>query len=397
MMILPYITAISVILLIGILCSMLSEKFKISNMAVLIIAGILLRLIKYEGKPIIELPTIFIAGVSIIALALIVFDGSSRFKFKELDTFSMRALKLFLLLLLFNLTFLSAFVMWRFKIDIFLALIFSTIMTQTAFDVTSSLIKINHTRVLNLLETESILNTPFIVLLPFLILDLKQNIGTTDIMTKFMGYSLPFLQQIIIGVGAGMLVGLVVFKAMKKRYSEKLSPIALITSALISYILAENLGGNGVLAVTALGLFFGNTYLKQKDMLKEFSLMVSSSLEILVFILIGIIIQFPLQLDFLLKGFVVYLVVLLIRYAAIQVAFSSKFNRKEKIFMTLLSPKGIATATLTLTFSTYAIQGMSTVLNLLLISMVYSIIVSSIAAKFQAKFLEETHPTRVLP
>ena len=50
----------------------------------------------------------------------------------------------------------------------------------------------------------------------------------------------------------------------KKQYSEILSPVTLIASTILTYILAEELGGNGVLAVTTLGLFFGNVYIKRK-------------------------------------------------------------------------------------------------------------------------------------
>ena len=85
----------------------------------------------------------------------------------------------------------------------------------------------------------------------------------------------PFLKDFILrfvaGIGAGFLVGIIIFKVMKKAYSEILSPLAVITAALLTYILAENLGGNGVLAITTMGLFFGNVYVKQKIQLMEFS------------------------------------------------------------------------------------------------------------------------------
>ena len=67
------------------------------------------------------------------------------------------------------------------------------------------------------------------------------------------------------------------FKAMKRTYSEVLSPVATITAALLSYILAENLGGNGVLAVTTLGVFFGTITVKKKVHLQEFSSMFANT------------------------------------------------------------------------------------------------------------------------
>ena len=58
---------------------------------------------------------------------------------------------------------------------------------------------------------------------------------------------------------------------MKKYYSYTLSPLAMITAAVLTYVGAEALGGNGVLAVTTAGLMFGNLYhVKHMRKLQEF-------------------------------------------------------------------------------------------------------------------------------
>ncbi len=82
-----YITYISVILLFGLLCTLISNKLKISNVLLLILTGMLLGNIPYNGGQLISFPTEFLAAISIIALAVVVFDGSSRLKFRYFDTF----------------------------------------------------------------------------------------------------------------------------------------------------------------------------------------------------------------------------------------------------------------------------------------------------------------------
>jgi len=388
---LDYLTSLAVLLVIGILCTILSERLKLPNILLLITTGIIIGHINYNGRPLIEFSPIFLTCIGILALVMIIFDSSSRLKLKEFDTFSMRALNLTGVFLLLNLIFLTISVYFIFNINnVFLAMMFAALMSGTAPDIVLTMLKNTKNRVVELLKIESILNTPLIVLIPFIILDLYNDYGKGLFFSKFMESIGPFLQQFVTGIGAGILVGIVVFKVMRTKYSEKLSPIALITAALITYILAENLGGNGVLAVTTLGLFFGNVYVREKDTLHEFSYMFSNSLEILVFILVGIIINFPLNFEFIFKSILLFVIYLVIRYIAVQLCFSKlNYSVKEKLFMTLNVSKGIAVAVVVFILATYNIPKMIPILDIVLAFIVYSIVLSTIVTKLSRNFLGE--------
>jgi NhaP-type Na+/H+ or K+/H+ antiporter len=255
----------------------------------------------------------------------------------------------------------------------------------------------NKHKIVRLLEIESIINTPFIVIIPFIIIDLMKSVNINLIFTKFIEQIAPFLQLIVSGIGAGVLVGIIIFKFMRKAYSEVISPLSIITATLLTYILAENLGGNGVIAVTVLGLFFGNIYVKEKLQLQEFSSIFANSLEILVFILIGMIINIPLNVWFFINSLILFILYLGIRFIAIDFTFhKSNISLKEKVFMTLNVQKGIAVAVIAFTLSImYAdtnnllssIQGVPDILNLILIFMLYSIILSTVLSKFLDYFL----------
>ena len=387
-------TYLVVVIIIGLLCSIIAEKIKIPNVLLLILAGVALNNIHYAGRPLIEFPHLFITTISIVALVMIVFDSSSRFKFKEFDAFSLNALKLTGIWLLFNLILLTSAIRYLFNVNIFISLMFATLMSGTSPDVVLIMVKDSTNKVLQMLKIESILNTPLIVLLPFVILTLIQSVDTL-VLATFVQQIAPFFQQIITGIGAGVLVGLVIFKIMRKTYSETLSPLAIITAALLSYILAENLGGNGVLAVTSAGLFFGNIYVKQKVKLEEFSMLFSTFLEILVFVLVGLLISVPLTINFFLKSGSLFLIYLFIRFIAVQVSFrKADYNLKEKIFISLNAPKGIAVAVVVATLFIYSvpgtltfIDGIKTLLDLSLIFMIYSILVSSIIIKLSKFFV----------
>ncbi|MBR9703464.1 hypothetical protein GOV10_05465, partial [Candidatus Woesearchaeota archaeon] len=196
----------------------------------------------------------------------------------------------------------------------------------------------------------------------------------------------PFLLQIIVGIGTGVFIGAIVFKAMRTWYSESLSPVAVISAALLAYITAENLGGNGVLAVAVLGLLFGNTYVKQKGTLQEFSNITAYSLQILVFIIIGISISLSQDLLFWFASFAILATVLLSRFAVLYIS-NKEFKLRERIFMTLNLPKGIAVAVVAFTLSLQALEGFTLILNLMIIIMVYTLIISSITDRFGKFFL----------
>jgi potassium/hydrogen antiporter len=388
--VLVLLTYLSIILLIGLLTSIISQKFKIPNILLLLLIGVGLGRVVYKGGPLIEFPQLFMTSISILALVMIVFDSSSRFNMKRVDYFSLHTLWLSLVFLIFNLIFLTAFTMLIFDVkSIFLALVFASLMAGTSPAVVLSMFKNVKNKVFEFLGLESLLNTPLIVLLPFIILDLKATLRDELVVSEFIEQFVPLLQQFVVGVGSGVLIGLIMFKFMRKAYSVVLSPLAVITSALLAYIIAENLDGNGVLAVTTMGLLFGNVYVKQKFQLQEFALVFSNSLEILVFVLIGIVIAIPLNADFIIKSLILFSLYLLIRFVSIIFSLRGvNFTFKEKIFMSLNVQKGIAVAVVVFSIATLNIEGMQTILNLTLAFMLYSIILSSVVFKFVKFFVE---------
>lgn len=383
-----YLTYIGVLLLIGLISTIVSRKAKLPNVLILIMVGIALNRITYKGAQLISFPEVFLTSIGILALAMIIFESTSKFKIKEFDKASLPAIKLTVIFLLSCTFFLSLSMHFLYMVGWGLSILFATLMAGTAADVVLSMMPQTKNKVVQLLEVESIINTPVIVLIPFIVLDFMQSVQTEFLMTKFIEQIIPFLQQIVTGIGAGVLIGLLMFKLMKKWYSETLSPMALIVAALLTYVLAENLGGNGVLAVTTMGLLFGSVYLKQKESITGFSTMFSNSLEILLFILVGLIVTIPLTLNFMVFSIGLFLIYLCARYFAVQMSFGREFSLKEKIFMTLDSPKGIAVAVVVFMLATRNVAGIGRINDLILAFMLYSIIVSSVVAKFSKYFIK---------
>lgn len=386
---LSILTAFVILIIVGLIIAEISRKLRISNILLLILTGLLLGQILSDSS-LFFITNETVLTIAVLTLVLVVFDGSSRFKVKSLDTLSFSALRLTGIFLSLNLVFVSIVTLLLFfefsLINLFYALVFSSIISGT--DPASVFIMLHNrtNKVLELLKIEGILNTPIMVLLPFILLDVLNQILTKTTITISAHFS-AILTQILVGIGAGILVGLIFFKGIKK-FSEQTASLTLICSALLSFILAENLGGNGVLAVAVLGFMFGSFYITKKEVMQDFNSMLSNSLEILVFVMIGFIVQINIDLMFLIKSFIIFLTLILTRFAAVKLTFSNKkYTNRELLYMTLNMPKGIAVAVLIFSLSLIKVPQIAIINNLLVLVVIYSLLLSTIVNKFSEKFI----------
>jgi len=392
---LTFLTYIAVILLLGVLLSAFATRLKLPDILFFIVLGLVLGNLDYKGAVLFEFPLMFISTISLLALAMIVFESTSKIKIRSLDTLSLKTLKFVFTFLIINMILFTFATYFVFKINLVLAILFATIMAGTAPSVILPLLGGGGNKVLEILKVEALMNTPLTVLLPFLVLDLHKSLATTRITATFIDLLGPFLAKFVSGIGAGVLVGLILFKIVNKAYSKIYSPLAVVIAALLAYVLAENLGGNGVLAVTALGLFFGNIYIKEKVALMSVETVFAKSLYILVFVLVGSLIKVPLTPEFFMKSGLLFAIYLFIRWMAINFTFRhDRLTGKEKLFMALVCPKGIAVSVVAVVLTGVDLPNISTILDLILVFIIYSIVLSSIMCWLKNYFLPETKKRR---
>jgi len=386
-------TAISVVLLIGVVFSILSKKLRIPEILVLIVVGIILGFFTYKGEPLLHFPTVFLTAVSLLALALIIFDSSSKLRLKELDALSIKALKFVGIFTLLSVTVFTIASKLLLGIPIVLALLFSTITLGTSPDIVLSLLQETKNKIFGFLKLESVFNTPLNVLLPFIIIDFTQ--GQSQI-AGVVELVVPFLTKFVVGIGAGIFVGVILFKIMQKQYSPLYSPLAVIIASLLAYVLAENLHGNGVLAVITLGIFFGNVTVKEKVDVLSVESVLTKAFFIFVFILLGLTIKLPLTAEFFTRSIILFVAYMIIRYIAVILSFrKEKLKPKEILFLTLNAPKGISTAAVVFLLAIYNtpgtiyyIPGISIVLDVTLAFILYSIILSTIVCALKSRFID---------
>jgi NhaP-type Na+/H+ or K+/H+ antiporter len=391
-------TNIALILLIGLVLGLLARKLNVANILLLLLGGLILGKLTYQGAPLFAFSDVFLVAVAVLTLVMIIFDGASRFEWRNVDHHSVKALRVTLYFIFFNVILVSLLVVMLFFNTLTLpnflfAMLFSIIMSGTDPGSVFIMMAKHVTKAIDFLKIEAIINTPFIVILPLLLMDVINKLGFYTVTEALLDKVVPFSKLIIVGIGAGVVIGLLVFRAMKRFYSQTYSPIAMITAALLAYGAAETLEGSGVLAVATLGMFFGNMYVKKKEALQGFSSMLGNTLVILVFLLVGMLIQVELSLSLWLKALVIFAALILTRMSAIFIGLrSDNFSFKEKVFMALSMPKGIAVAVVVFSLSVFPITAayqplMQTVLQLVVITMVYSLLCSSIIDRFSKWFI----------
>lgn len=367
-----FLVFIALIFLLGILSIFLSNFVKVSRILFFLAIGIILSLMG-----LFDLSPIFIAAISILALAMIVFDTSSRFKHRLKDDLSFEAFKLTIIILILNIIFLGIafFFLYSSSVNLWFVVILSLLMLGTDITSLTIMMKKLDTKLIDFLDIESAINTFFVILTPFIAFSL-----TGDYSQGILSSVYPMLLNIILSIGVGVVLGLIFFKLLYTKYRETLSPIIILTSIVLGYIVAENIGGSGVLAVVVIGLFFGAFYLKEKERLIEFSTLFTGSLEILVFILAGIIVKVPLTLDFILISIVLFIILVILRIIAVFASLGDMFDTKEKIFLALNAEKGLEVGVIILALSAMKIPSFEPILQLAVAFMIYSIILSYFVA-----------------
>ena len=76
------ITSIAVLLFVGVICSWVGKKLGVPDAVFLVLAGLAFGHASLRGQPLIEFPELFLSSLSVLALAMIVFDSSARLRLR---------------------------------------------------------------------------------------------------------------------------------------------------------------------------------------------------------------------------------------------------------------------------------------------------------------------------
>lgn len=377
--VLVFLTSITLILLAGIISISLAKRTKFPLPLWLFFIGLFLGNIFYVNRPVIQLTGTFLSAFSIIALIIVLFYSFSSIKFYNFDKSMKEGFRFFAVSLILNAVVLSYLARLYFNLPWFAAIIFSLLISCVEYYAVFSKNHVPQHRILHALKSESFISSSFILLIPFLIISFMQMPGLS-LPGSFFTKAFPVVVDVFAGIGAGIIVSLVLFRFISSRYFEKAVSFVVAAALLIAYIVAKNLGGNGLIAIATIGFVFGNVFLKHKEKIYSQSNIVYAILEIFMFILSGVVVGLPMSFAFYRISLGLFVVYLLIRFISANLSLKH-YTFPEKSEIALFAPKGLATVTVAFALLNYTFSGVIILIQLMLIFFVYSLIFDTILDK----------------
>jgi len=207
-----------------------------------------------------------------------------------------------------------------------------------------------------LLEIESGSNDHIAYMLTIIFLSLMFDSGQMPI-------PLMLVKQLIFGIGIGVLLGKITAIVLRKVEFkiEGLYPIFVVAVSLLSYGVAELIGGNGYLSVYLTGIIVGNSRIKHKKSLVHFLDGVSWLMQIMIFFCLGLL-SFPSRFVIvILQALAISIFIIFVArpIATFGILSWFKFPIKQQIFISWVGLRGAAS----IVFAIFATTGGVTLQN----------------------------------
>ncbi len=341
-----------------------------------------------------------------LALILVVFLGTFNLSFRVFKKFSVTSIKLAFLGVVFNTVFLGVVSHFIFSFDWLYAFLFGAVISGTGTGVLFAFQDVlkHSKKSLRILTVESIFNTPLCVILPILFLDLVAL--QPGALIEPLKYMSQFWQMIAAGVGTGLIIGIAVSGIMKKMMKQY-SVLLLFSVSLITYALAELIGGSGMLAVAICGLIAGNMVFPYKKEIKRFDDHLSEMLRISVFTLLGAQVALFITMQEFIMALVFFFIMFFSRalfVVPLVYKMKGELNRKDIIFLNFVAPRGLATAAIApIVVSTIIAVGgggepfmtiANSMMNMIFLIILFSILFSTIVAGMIGHFSKGEESTK---
>lgn len=350
------VTYFAFLLGLGVIVANLLKKARIPDVFFLLLLGLVVGPTVFMNPAITQYMSIPFIDVSamgaipdflrILALILVVFTGTFNLGFRAFKRFSNISIKLAFIGVIFNTIFLGFIAHLVFGMELVYALLLGAVISGTGTGVLFAFednLK-NFKKVTTLLKVESIFNSPLSILLPIIFLGLVAL--EPGALIEPMRYLSDFWLMIGMGVGTGVIVGLGVSRVLKSMVKEY-TVLLLFSIALITYALAENVGGSGMLAVAICGLFAGDIVFPEKREVQKFDDHLSEMLRISVFTLLGAQIAFFMTFHEFIMALLFFFIVFISRPLFVIPLLGRKrkdMGKKDILLLSFVQPRGIASA-----------------------------------------------------
>jgi len=399
------IAIVAVIIAVGVAAQVLSDRFQLPSIIFLIAAGIALG---PEGLGIITQETFGLTGLSTIvglSVAIIVFEGAFHLKIDEIRQAPAASVRLVTVGAAIAFVATTAVVRFAIGVEWLVAALIGALLVATGPTVIAPILEVVpvRDRVATALDTEGIVNDVTAAILAVVIFEAIAS-DTTDPVEMIA----LFAERLGVGVVVGVIVAAVVYYAL--RYID-LSPgnapqnarLLVLAGALVAYGEANLVRTEaGIAAVAVAGILLGNADIPYEEQITDFKGDITLLVLSFVFISLAALLEFENLIQLGVGGLVVVTAVMfVIRPALVMLStVGNSFQRNERVFMSLVGPRGIIPASVATLFAVeLANEGMTTAANAL-VGTVFLVILATVVLEggFARQIAEKLDviPMRVL-
>lgn len=362
--------SLTLILLGGIIAIGISKKTKLPLALTLFAVGAILANIIYYGQPIVSFPGFVLAAFSIIAVIIAIFNSTSKIRFSQFNKSTKDVFSFFTFNLILNVVFVTYLAMILFKLQWFIALFFSLMVSCIEYYTIFPKHHVPKNKVVQFLKEESDISCAFVLIIPFLIIIFLQTIGTYGTAVNTI---IPFSVNLFAGIGTGLVVSIILFNILGNKRFEDVAPLLTAAAVLIAYLVALQINGNGLVAVATMGFIFANVFITNRQMFRSKLMKLDSIVEVLLLLVIGSVIQLPLTWDFFSLSFGLFLFYLLLRLISAGTTLWH-YDAAERIEIAFFVPKGFATVAIAFAMLNFSYVGTVELIQLLMAFFVYSLV-----------------------
>ncbi|MDH3528753.1 MAG: cation:proton antiporter [Acidobacteriota bacterium] len=341
------------VLIIGTSAQILAERLRLPSTGPLLIAGLffgpdLIGLVQPEILRERDILNLIVR----IAVAIIVFEGGLLLNIYDLRHASRAVTGLVTVGLLITTGLAGMLAHFLIGLSWEISLLFGATVSVTGPTVITPIlrkVKVNR-RVKSTLESESIIADPLGVILAAIIFTAIIDSGDW---THIIAHGMT---TVAAGAASGIMTGLVIWLLSNRFHllPSKFTRLGILGSALVAYTVAELIAHeSGVLAAAIAGIAVGSLDIPHKEEVEEFKGDLASISISAVFILLAASLRLNDLISLGWQGpMIVLLIMLLVRPVRVFVStIGSELKRNEKIFISLLGPRGIVAASVATFFA----------------------------------------------
>lgn len=369
---------VAVILALGVALKVLGDRIKFPSIVLFVLGGTMLAsygLVNMSGLQ--ALPEL----VRTLALIIVVFSAGFYLNLGQVMKQSRTLLWLASFGVLITALIISGLTLYILPVSLLTAAFLGVLLCGTDPAAVASGLEKRHGKVLTILSAESLFNQPLTVILPLLLLDYIIRPETAWLNAP------KLISLVVVGAGIGIVgakAGEYALRAARRSHEE----IVGLAIAIITYAVAENLFGSGILAVAVCSVLLTSTKIPEKKWLGMFHKELAFLFTIFVFMLLGAEFTFEELLFTKLEIFAIIVALITARFVmTLLILYKSDLRLKDQIRVGLIAPKGMAPAALAPLLLLYPLQ-IDPVTAMFIVKIVYlAIIVSTLFSLIAMKLL----------